>query len=497
MHFKLGKRIGASDCAFMAARLIAVVLVLLVWCACGKAQTAETLSQVKKVYVETFGQENGASALRQKTIDRLREKGRLEIVGAAKEADAVIRGTGSIWLTGYVSTDPRSPTNARQPIYHGYLSVEIAGKNGEPLWSYLVTPSKFRAGDIAKDLADHLVTKLFSALTEKNGATSISPGARTSTEVTLNAAGATFPAPLYQRWFELFEERNAKVHVKYRAIGSGSGLQLLMDGKLDFAASDMPLSDAKMAGSKKAFLHFASVVGAVVPAYNLKGLDRSLNFTPEVLAGIYLGKIRKWNDRAIRDLNRSAALPDAEIVVVHRSDGSGTTFVWTDYLSKLSAEWQASLGSGTEVQWPVGTGAEGNEGVAEAVRQTANSIGYMELVYALRHQLSFGAVRNAAGQFLQADLPSVTTAAAEAAGAMSTDSRVSITNAAGKGAYPIASFTWWLLPEDLGGADKRAAVHELIEWMLSSGQKECSALGYAPLPKEVVERELQLLNKAR
>lgn len=492
------KRNRLNNSPFAAIwRLVAALLLLCVSARSDRAQTAETLSQVKKVYVETFGQENGASILRQKTLERLREKGKLEIVGAAKEADAVIKGNGSIWLTGYVSTDPRSPANVRQPIYHGYLSVEVTGKNGEPLWSYLVTPSRFRAGDITKDLADHLVAKLFVALAEKSGTATASPGTEPTAEVTLSAAGATFPAPLYQKWFELFEERNAKVHVRYRAIGSGAGLQLLMDGKVDFAASDMPLSDEKMAESKKTFLHFASVVGAVVPAYNLKGLDRSLNFTPEVLTGIYLGKIRKWNDRAIRELNRSAALPDADIVVVHRSDGSGTTFVWTDYLSKLSPEWKGSVGSGTEVRWPVGTGAEGNEGVAVAVQHTANAIGYVELVYALRHQLSFGAVRNASGQFILADLPSVTTAAAEAASAMSADSRISITNAAGKGAYPIASFTWWLLPEDLGGVDKRAAIHELIEWMLSSGQKECSALGYAPLPREVVDRELQLLNKLK
>lgn len=491
-------RTEVSGRFFRVAWRVARVFLLIFACAGNiAAQTAETLSQVKKVYVETFGQEKGASALRQKTIDRLREKGKLEIVSSTKEADAVIKGDGTIWLTGYVSTDPRSPTNARQPIYHGYLSVEVTGKNGEPLWSYLVTPSPFRAGDITKDLADHLVAKLLAALAEKNTAATAATGTETTAEVTLNAAGATFPAPLYQKWFELFERRNAKIHVKYRAIGSGAGLQQLMEGKLDFAASDMSLSDEKMAESKSKFLHFASVVGAVVPAYNLKGMDRSLNFTPEVLAGIYLGKIRKWNDRAIRELNRSAALPDADIVVVHRSDGSGTTFVWSDYLSKLNAEWKSSMGSGTELKWPGGTGAEGNEGVAEAVRQTPNSIGYMELVYALRHQLSFGAVRNAVGQFVLADLPSVTMAASEAAGAMTMDLRISITNAAGKGAYPVASFTWWLLLEDSGSQEKRAAMRELIAWMLSSGQKECSALGYAPLPREVVDRELQLLNKLK
>jgi len=458
---------------------------------------AETLSQVKKVFVDSFGQENGATKLRERTIEQLRQKGKLEIVSAAKEADAVIKGDGSVWLTGYVSTDPRSPRNSRQPLYHGYFSVEVTGKNGEPLWSYLVTPSRFRAGDITTDLADHLVAKLLAALSEKSGAGPTAAGRPATADVTLNAAGATFPAPLYQRWFELFEQRNSRVHVKYRAIGSGAGLEQLMDGKLDFAASDMPLSDEKIARSRKMFLHFASVVGAVVPAYNLQGVDRSLKFTAEVLAGIYLGKIRKWNDREIRELNRSAGLPDTEIKVVHRSDGSGTTFVWTDYLSKLSPEWKSLVGSGTDVKWAVGTGADGNEGVAEAVKQTPNSIGYMELVYALRHQLSFGAVRNAAGQFVQADLASVTAAAGEALSAMTADSRVSITNAAGKGAYPIASFTWWLLPENLESADKKEAVRDLVEWMLSSGQKECSALGYAPLPKEVVERELQLLSKLK
>jgi phosphate transport system substrate-binding protein len=245
-----------------------------------------------------------------------------------------------------------------------------------------------------------------------------------------------------------------------------------------------------MTESRKTFLHFASVVGAVVPAYNVKGVDRNLNFTAEVLAGIYLGRIRKWNDAAIRELNRPVSLPDAEISVVHRSDGSGTTFVWSDYLSKLSREWKTAVGSGSVLRWPVGVGAEGNEGVATKVQQTANSIGYVELVYALRHQLSFGAVRNAAGQFIQADLSSVTAAAS----AMATDSRVSITNAAGKSVYPIASFTWWLMPRDGENEAKRAATRELLEWILTSGQKESSALGYGPLPREVVSRELQMVH---
>jgi phosphate ABC transporter phosphate-binding protein len=481
----------------LAYGFVAFLILVLAGSGDALAQTAEALSQVKKVHVEPFGHGNGASELRDRLIEQLRRRGKLEVVTTSNEADAVIRGSGDVWVTGYVSNDPRSPSNARQPIFHGFLSVEVIGKHGEPLWSYLVTPSKFRAGDITKDLAAHLAAKLALALEQNRESAPVSPATETTGEVTLTAAGATFPAPLYQKWFELFQRRRPNVHIKYSAVGSEAGLQLLMEGKVDFAASDMPLSDERMAQSKRTFLHFASVIGAVVPVYNLNGINRNLNFTPKVLAGIYLGKIRKWNDPVIRESNRNTALPDTDILVVHRSDGSGTTFVWTDYLSKLSPEWRASVGVGSVVRWPLGTGAEGNEAVATMVQQTPNSIGYVELVYALRHQLSFGAVRNAAGQFIQANLSSMTTAAADAAGTMSLDSRVSMTNAPGKGAYPIASFTWWLLPPDPGSDGKRTAFHELLQWMLSSGQKECLALGYAPLPHEVANRDLQLLSELK
>jgi phosphate ABC transporter phosphate-binding protein len=457
------------------------------------AQTAETLSQVKKVYVEPFGTENGATQLRDRMIHQLRKNRRLEVVAVPNEADAVVKGSGSIWVAGYVSNDPRSPSNARQPIFHGFFSVEVVGRNNEPLWSYLVTPSKFRTGAITQDLADQLVTKLAEALEHKSEGVAVAPATDATAETSLTGAGATFPAPLYQKWLESFQLRHPNTHVRYSAVGSEAGLQLLADGKVDFAASDMPLSNDRMAQSKTTFLHFASVLGAVVPIYNLQSFDRNLNFTAETLAGIYLGTIKKWNDPRIREWNRNAPLPDSNIVVIHRSDGSGTTFVWTDYLSKVSSEWKIAVGAGSVVKWPVGAGAEGNEAVAAMVQQTPNSIGYVELVYALRHQLSFGAVRNSAGQLVQADLPSVTAAAREAAGAMTSDFRVSITNASGKDAYPIATFTWWLLPKDLGGAVKKLAFVELLEWVLTSGQKQCSALGYAPLPREIANRELQLL----
>lgn len=458
-----------------------------------RAQSAETLSQVKKVYVESFGQDEAAGNLREKTIQQLRKNKRLEVIATPNGADAIVKGNGSIWLVGYTSTNPRAPSSARQPILHGFLSIEVVGKNDEPLWSYLVTARKLRARSITDDLAEQVVTRLSAALEHSGEKPPASPAADQALEINLRGAGATFPAPLYQKWFESFQQRYPKSQLSYKAVGSEGGIRMLADGKVDFAASDMPLSNDRMAESKTSLLHFATVLGAVVPIYNIKGAERSLNFTPETLAGIYLGKIRKWNDPKIREANNHVSLPNSDIIVVHRSDGSGTTFAWTDYLSKVSPEWKKEVGAGSAVKWPAGTGAEGNEAITTLVQQTPNSIGYVELVYALQHQLSFGAVRNAAGEFVQADLNSVTLAAKGAAGAMTSDFRVSITDAPGKGAYPIATFTWWLLPRDLGGAGKKPAFLELLKWVLTYGQHDCSALGYAPLPREIANRELQFL----
>lgn len=471
-------------------RTCALFLTFLCSCVASLAQTATTLGQVKKVYVAPFGAEDPANRLRDRLVEDVRKRGKLEVVGSAGAADAVIKGNCSVWVTGYVSNDPRSPSNTRRPVFTGFLSAELLGKAGEPLWSYLVTPGKFHTGTITDDLADRLVKKLVDDLGHGGESAETSPAsATTRPEMELTAAGATFPAPLYLKWFESFAEARPGAHIAYNAMGSEGGIRLLLEGKVDFAGSDVPLSDER-AQAKGGVLHFATVLGGVVPIYNLKGFDRPLNFTPEVLAGIYLGKIRKWNDAAIRAVNRGVTLPETDIAVVHRSDGSGTTFVWTEYLSKVNADWKAAPGAASTVQWPVGTGAEGNEGVAETVQRTPNSVGYVELVYALRRQLSYGTVRNAAGQFVQADLTSLTAAGNTAAAQMTGDFRVSMTNAPGKGAYPIASFTWWLLPKDAAGA-KRAQEIELLQWMLTSGQKECSALGYAPLPKAVATRELQ------
>ncbi|MGC2281056.1 MAG: phosphate ABC transporter substrate-binding protein PstS [Candidatus Acidiferrales bacterium] len=456
------------------------------------AQTAETLSQVKKVFVQSFGSDDTANKLREAMVKQLRKKAKLEVVAAPNDADAIIKGSASIWVIGYVSADARSSANSRQPVLRGFLSVEVVGKAGQPLWSYLATPSKFRVGSITDDLADQTAAKLVAALGQREKF-QVSPVGAPSSRITISAAGATFPAPLYQKWFESFQERYPRPPVTYNAVGSEAGLQLLKQHKVDFAASDVPLSEQQESESKAALLQFATVAGAVVPIYNLHGVDRTINFTPEVLADIYLGKIKSWNDPGIQQSNKNARLPDGSIAVVHRSDGSGSTFLWSGYLSKMSTEWKSAVGEGMTVNWPVGVGAEGNEAVAEMVQKTPNSIGYVELVYALQHQLNFGAVRNAAGEFVLADLASVTVAARSAAGSLSLERGLPITNAPEKGAYPIATFTWWIFPKDLGGAEKKAAILQLLQWMLTVGQNQCSALAYVPLPREIANRELQSL----
>ena len=338
------------------------------------------------------------------------------------------------------------------------------------------------------------MTKLLAALKGQDQPQPGVEGPVAHLEGTLKGAGATFPAPLYQRWFELFQEEHPGVHISYDAVGSAEGIQRLQEHEVDFAASEMPLSDAAMSDAHQRFIHVPAVLGAVVVIYNVKGVRRSLNFTPQTLAGIYLGKIRKWNDPQIRESNHGAVLPDADIVVIHRSDGSGTSFVWTDYLSKISPEWKAAVGSGTTVPWPIGTGAEHNEGVASAVQQTPNSIGYVEFIYALQHELSFGEVRNADGEFVKASISSVTAAAAATSGSQGQDFRVSISNPPGKNVYPIATYTWLLLPEQIENQARKATLMELLRWALTSGQKKCSALGYAPLPAGIAKRALESLD---
>jgi len=310
----------------------------------------------------------------------------------------------------------------------------------------------------------------------------------------LKAAGATFPYPIYAKWFEAFSVRHAEVKIQYQALGSEAGIRMLREGAVDFAASDMALSDRQLAEFNGAVRHFPSVLGAVVPIYNLPSIARDLQFTPEALAQIFLGRIRKWNDPALRAANRGLQMPDREIAVVHRGDGSGTTYVWTDYLAKVSPEWRASAGSGTRVAWPAGASAEGNEGVVKKVAETPGSIGYVEYIYAVENRLAYGAVRNQAGRYVQANLESIAKAVPAD---LPADLRVSITNAPDAGAYPIAAFTYLLVPARIEDPAKRQAVRDFLEWMLMSGQRQAAALGYVALPKSVVSKERRVLEDIR
>jgi phosphate transport system substrate-binding protein len=315
----------------------------------------------------------------------------------------------------------------------------------------------------------------------------------------LNAGGATFPFPMYSKWFDEYHKKVPSVSVNYQSIGSGGGVQQVTAGTLDFGASDYSLTDAQLKEfrDKRGFdvLAFPTVLGADVPAYKIPGVTATLNFTPEALAGIFLGKITKWNDPELTKANPGVNLPAQNIVVVHRSDGSGTTFIWVDYLCKVSKDWEKGPGRGASVNWPVGLGGKGNEGVAGLVLQTPNSIGYVELTYALQTKMSFGNVKNAAGVFVKADLASVTAAAASMVKEIPDDFRVSITNASGKGAFPVTSFTWLLVPEKIADPGKKKAIKDFLTWMLTDGQNMTEELSYAKLPAAVVANEKKAIAK--
>ena len=310
--------------------------------------------------------------------------------------------------------------------------------------------------------------------------------ATNAAQATLTGAGATFPYPIYSRWVLEYSRRNPGVSINYQSIGSGGGIRQFVDRTVDFGATDGPMADSQITALQGNVLHIPTVLGAVVPAYNLPGFTQQVTFTPEVLAGIFLGEIRKWNDSRIASLHPGMTLPDQDIVVVHRSDGSGTTFVWTDYLSKVSERWRTSVGKGTSVNWPVGLGGRGNEGVASTVSRTPGAIGYVELVYAMQNRINHGFVRNRAGRNVHANLESVTAAAASAQFAADTDFRVSITDAPGAEAYPISSFTWILVPKQIEDATKGRTLIDFLWWATHDGQAMARELGYAPLPAEVV-----------
>src|SRR5436190_7746886 len=313
----------------------------------------------------------------------------------------------------------------------------------------------------------------------------------------INGAGATFPAPIYTKWFSEYNRLHGNVQINYPPIGSGGGIRQITSQTVFFGASHGPMTNDQLTAAPGRILHFPTVLGAVVPVYNIPNMKAELKFSGPVLADIYMGKITRWNDPAIAKLNAGVALPASDITVVHRADGSGTTYIWVDYLSKTSDEFKKRVGVNTSVNWPAGVGGRGNEGVAALVTQTPGSLGYVELIYALQNKIAFGSVQNMAGEQVRASVESVTVAAAAAARLMPADFRVSITNAPGKGVYPISSFTWLLLYENPKDKTQSKAVVDLVKWALTDGQKYCADLGYAPLPAAVVKLEMDALAKVK
>jgi phosphate transport system substrate-binding protein len=319
----------------------------------------------------------------------------------------------------------------------------------------------------------------------------------TAQNAQINGAGATFPAPIYTKWFSEYNKLHPNVAINYQAIGSGGGIRQITNQTVFFGASDGPMTNDQLIAAPGKLFHFPTVLGGVVPVYKITGVNAELKFTGPLLADIYLGKITKWNDQAIAKLNPGVNLPSEDITVVHRSDASGTTYIWCDYLSKISPEYKKRVGINTAVNWPVGVGGKGNDGVAGLVTQTPGSIGYVELIYAIQAKINYGTVQNMAGEFVKASLDTVTAAAAAAANNMPADFRVSITNAPGKDAYPISSFTWLLLYETPKDKAQAKIMNDFVKWALTDGQKYCAELGYAPLPQSVVQQELAQLAKIK
>jgi phosphate transport system substrate-binding protein len=323
------------------------------------------------------------------------------------------------------------------------------------------------------------------------------PATLSAQKVQINGAGATFPYPIYSKWFSEYNKLHPEVEINYQSIGSGGGIRQLTNQTVFFGATDGPMTSEQQFAAPGPILHLPTVLGAVVPIYNIPGVDTQLKFSGKVLADVIMGKITKWNDGAIAALNPGVKLPGTDITVAHRSDGSGTTYIFVDYLSKVSPDFKKTVGVATSVNWPVGVGGKGNEGVAGLVKQTPGSIGYVELIYAKQNNIDYGLVQNLDGEFVAATLESVTAAASAAGKAMPKDFRVSITNAPGKGVYPISSFTWLLFYESPSDKQKAKVMNDFVKWALTDGQKYASELGYAPLPAEVVALEMEALKRIK
>lgn len=457
---------------------------------CGGPLAAEG----KRLYVEPFTTKSGQENFRAEMMAELRKQGGIELAASSQQADAILVGGGEIWVRGYRSLNPRSgrlPSDGT-PVYAGYLSVELRNRRGETFWSYVATPEP-GSENVPRDLAKRIAKQVAGALARDETAP---PTAASSQPLTaLRGAGATFPYPVYEKWFTNYRREAPGLEISYEPVGSEAGVRKLLDGSVDFAASDSPEVIHQLSpGGEGKYLLFPSVVGTVMPIANLPGFTGDLAFTPETLAGIYLGKIRKWNDPLIKQVNRGLQLPDLEITVVHRADGSGTSYAWTDFLSKTVPEWRTEVGPSLTPQWPVGRGANGNEGVASMVKELGGSIGYVEYIYALRQHLAFGKIRNRAGEFVSASLESIAAAVNHSAPA-GDDFKMSLVNAPGAGSYPIASFSWLVVPAHIPDPAKGAAIAGFLNWILGPGQAQAAALGYLALPKELVSRERAAIGK--
>jgi phosphate ABC transporter phosphate-binding protein len=460
--------------ASTAARLSTLCAALLLACAGPTSLFAQT---IHSVFVETGDATPSSRGVEQLLLHRLEKSHVLRIAPDKSSADAVLKVAAVLWPSGTIAPNPRS-TNTIVSDYQGYASADLDSRSNQPLWSYLVTPSRFHLAGASADLADQLYENLRTALKNNTLGNPEAASAAVTSGTSLRVAGATFPAPLYRRWFESYAERTNAQPIAYNAIGSSAGLALLAQGKIDLAASDIPdASDTRL-------MRIPVVIGGVVPIYNLAGQGGELHLTGELLADIYSGTIRTWDDPRLRAENRQLRLPAAAIQVIHRSEGSGTTYVFTSFLATASPGWKDK--AGPTIAWPTGTGATGNEGVANAVSNTPNSIGYVELTYAIQHRLSYASVRNPAGLSIRADLSTLTAAAERSAG------KPNLLNAPGANSYPIAAFTYLIFNPAANPAQHTALV-DLLRWTLTTGQKQCASLGYAPLPKSVADEQLQAI----
>jgi phosphate transport system substrate-binding protein len=445
--------------------------------------------KVERLYVEAFVTKSPADTFQKDVIAALRKISSISLTPDESSADLILGGGGEIWVRGYRPFTHRSetglPTNGT-PVYGGYVAVELKNKQRVTLWSDLVTPGP-SSEDVAKDLAKLIAKHVAYAV--KMGQTLPVTESLAQPMVVLKGAGATFPTPVYSKWFTNYRRENMGVEITYDPVGSEAGVRSLLAGEVDFGASDSRDAIHDIAtGEESKYVLLPSVVGAVVPIVNLPGLPGEISFTSEALAGIFLGKIKKWNDPVLKKINPRVDLPDLDIVVIHRAEGSGTSYAWTDYLSKTSQEWTSAVGARLSPKWPTGRGATGNDGVAKLVKELGGSIGYVEYIYALQNHLSYGKVRNRNGEFVEASLESI--AAAVSHGAQNRDDHdVSIVDAPGAGSYPIATFTWFIVPAHVPDDAKRAAIVSFLRWTLGPGQRQAAALGYVALPKEIVGME--------